>query len=403
MNTIFSYPRPGGIARPAGLAIALAVAALTLAACGAAAPPAQAVITEPAPQAQVMTGVSTSIVGQVTGADVKVVEVYVDGVRYATIDTPTAENQFDVLVPWTPPIQGAHVIQIKGLNERGEEVVASDLVFVMAQMPPPTVTPTPEATPVPTATPEPTPQPLAEQPTVTPVPNLIKVTNDFVNVRSGPGTGYERVGQLTLNQVVPVTGKSEDGAWWQIEFQGGPDGKAWVIGQYVEFSGDANAVPVVRVAPPAASDAGGAPAVAAATAAPAATPTSDLPPSALLPYSQNMRFSPRDDIGDVPLGHDGPKSSTLVWEVNGAKKLELEITVRQGPGTYSACQPGNLNSIRAAGFTPGQRVPLSVPSGSFPFSIEDSGYYEFTIHVVKTDGSTTTIPRAVIVGCYKQS
>ncbi|MCS7062159.1 MAG: hypothetical protein RMN25_13485, partial [Anaerolineae bacterium] len=116
-----------------------------------------------------------------------------------------------------------------------------------------------------------------------------------------------------------------------------------------------------------------------------------------------MRFSPRDDIGDVPLGHDGPKSSTLVWEVNGAKKLELEIVVKPGPGTYSACPAGDLNSVRAAGFTPGQRVPLSVPSGSFPFTIEGNGYYEFIIHVVKADNSTTFIPRAVIVGCYKQS
>jgi hypothetical protein len=27
----------------------------------------------------------------------------------------------------------------------------------------------------------------------------------------------------------------------------------------------------------------------------------------------------------------------------------------------------------------------------------------FTIHVVKADGSTTTIPRAVIVDCFKKS
>jgi len=389
-------------ARLPGMLLAFALAASTLAACGAAAPPAQASVFEPAQQAQLMTGVPTNIIGQVTGADVKLVEVHIDGVKYATVDTPTAENQFDLLIPWTPPLQGAHVIQLKGMNDKGEEVVASDLVFVIAQAPPPTVTPTPEATPVPLPTPEPT-APPAEQPTATPVPNLIKVTNEFVNVRAGPGTGYERVGQLTLNQVVSVVGKNEDGTWWQIEFQGGPDGKAWVIGQYVEFSGDANAVPVVKVAPPASISGGSSAAVATAPAvAPAATPTSDLPPSALLTYSQNMRFSPRDDIGDVPLGHDGPKSSTLVWEVNGAKKLELEITARTGPGTYSACQAGNLNSIRAAGFTPGQRVPLSVPSGSFPFTIEDSGYYEFTIHVVKTDNSTTTIPRAVIVGCYKR-
>jgi hypothetical protein len=43
-----------------------------------------------------------------------------------------------------------------------------------------------------------------------------------------------------------------------------------------------------------------------------------------------------------------------------------------------------------------------VPSGRFPFTINDKGYYLFTIHVVKADGSTTTIPRNVIVDCFKQ-
>ena len=407
MGTTHMRPQPELIRWPRVMLV-LALMVTTLAACGAAAPPAQATVTEPAQQAQLMVGTATNIVGQVTGADVKAVDVHVDGVKYATINTPSAENTFDVLAPWTPPLQGAHVIQLKGMNDKGEEVVASDLVFVIAQAPPPTITPPPEATPVPVPTatsavaeaaPVTTDTVTSTQPTATPLPNQIKVTNDFVNVRTGPSTGYDRVGQLNLDQVVPVVGKSEDGTWWQVTFQGGPDGKAWVIGQYVEFSGDANTVPVVQVAPPPAATANTTP---AATAVPAATATSDLPPSALLPYSQNMRFSPRDDIGDVPLGLNEPKSSTLVWEVNGAKKLELEITTSAGPGIFSACTAGNLSSIQAAGFTPGQRVPLSVPNGSFPFTINDNGYYVFTIHVVKADNSTTTIPRNVIVGCYKQ-
>jgi len=115
-----------------------------------------------------------------------------------------------------------------------------------------------------------------------------------------------------------------------------------------------------------------------------------------------MRFEPRDDIGDVPLGYNESKSSSLAWTVNGAKQLDLEITATQGPGIFSNCPAGNLGSIAAAGFTPGQRVPLSVPSGRFPFTINDKGYYLFTIHVVKADGSTTTIPRNVIVDCFKQ-
>ncbi|GIV85294.1 MAG: hypothetical protein KatS3mg052_2301 [Candidatus Roseilinea sp.] len=66
----------------------------------------------------------------------------------------------------------------------------------------------------------------------------------------------------------------------------------------------------------------------------------------MLPYSQNVRFSPRDDIGDVPLGYQGqPKTATLEWQINGAIKAELEITTQQGPGIFANCPAGNLSSI----------------------------------------------------------
>ncbi len=199
-----------------------------------------------------------------------------------------------------------------------------------------------------------------------------------------------------------MAGKSEDGKWWQLAYPGGPDGKAWVFGELVQFAGDANAVPVVKVAPPPTAAAPApAPTAPPQPTTPAATVTSELPPSALLPYSQNMRFAPRDDIGDVPLGYNEPKSSTLNWTVNGAKKLELEIVAKAGTGIWSNCPTGDINSVQAAGFTPGQRVPLTVPSGSFPFTITGKGYYEFTIHAVKADNSTTFIPRAIIVDCFK--
>jgi len=46
-------------------------------------------------------------------------------------------------------------------------------------------------------------------------------------------------------------------------------------------------------------------------------------------------------------------------------------------------------------------MPMLLPSGTFQFTIPDKGYYLFKIYVVKSDGSTTDIPRNVIVDCYK--
>jgi uncharacterized protein YraI len=229
----------------------------------------------------------------------------------------------------------------------------------------------------------------------------LKAGQPFANLRSGPDVKYQKVGELNATGVnaAAVRGKSANGQWWQIAFANAPGGVAWVYGQLVDFTGDPNAVPVVA-APPLAAGAP-APTASPTPAAPQPTPTPPIPPSAVLPYSQNVRFSPRNDIGDVPLGHQGqPKTATLEWQINGAIKAELEITTQPGSGIFQNCPAGNL-----AGITPsdpvGKRMPLLLPSGTFQFTIPDKGYYLFTIYVVKSDGSTTTIPRNVIVDCYK--
>lgn len=229
----------------------------------------------------------------------------------------------------------------------------------------------------------------------------LKAGQDFANVRTGPDIAYQKVGELTVAGVnaAAVKGKSANGQWWQISFAGAPGGLAWVFGQLVDLTGDAAAVPVVA-APPLLM-AAAAPTATPAPAQPQPTPTTIVPPSAVLPYSQNVRFSPRDNIGDVPLGYQGePKSSTLEWQINGAIKAELEITVMDGPGIFQNCPAGNLASI-TPNDAAGKRIPLQLPSGRYDFSINDKGYYLFKIYVVKSDGTTTDIPRNVIVDCFK--
>lgn len=50
-----------------------------------------------------------------------------------------------------------------------------------------------------------------------------------VNVRSGPGTGYERVGHLDSGEEVELTGLCENG-WYRIKFE---DGEYFVSGKYL--------------------------------------------------------------------------------------------------------------------------------------------------------------------------
>ena len=55
----------------------------------------------------------------------------------------------------------------------------------------------------------------------------VKITGTGVNVRSGPGTGYARVGGLNLNDIVNVYDVS--GGWLKISYGGA---WRWVIAQY---------------------------------------------------------------------------------------------------------------------------------------------------------------------------
>jgi uncharacterized protein YraI len=94
------------------------------------------------------------------------------------------------------------------------------------------VTPEPveEAT-LPEAAPAATEAPLTEN---APASNPRLVVNaDAVNVRLGPGTGYEQIAVATRNTQFDVTGRNETGDWWQVCcFDGRP---GWLFGTLVDL------------------------------------------------------------------------------------------------------------------------------------------------------------------------
>lgn len=56
-----------------------------------------------------------------------------------------------------------------------------------------------------------------------------KYATQSVNVRSGPSTDYDKIGGLTTNQEVQVTGQASTG-WWRIQYNGG---EAYVSDKYL--------------------------------------------------------------------------------------------------------------------------------------------------------------------------
>lgn len=94
-------------------------------------------------------------------------------------------------------------------------------------------------------------QPTIVMATVTGTPVGIVVTvntdQDQINVRSGPGVTYDKVGVLLAGQTAPAKGRSVGGEWIEIEYPGIPTGLAWIHSSLVTLT--PGSLPIVE--PPA--------------------------------------------------------------------------------------------------------------------------------------------------------
>jgi len=68
-----------------------------------------------------------------------------------------------------------------------------------------------------------------------------------LNVRSGPGTGFNTIGTLNPQEVANLTGKDPNGVWLQIDFASGPEGKGWISAAFVRAQG-VESLPIVTEA-----------------------------------------------------------------------------------------------------------------------------------------------------------
>ncbi|MEM7532608.1 MAG: SH3 domain-containing protein [Chloroflexota bacterium] len=97
--------------------------------------------------------------------------------------------------------------------------------------------PAQEEAPPPTNTPIP--------PTAVPQPEV--VINSPINIRQGPGTNYSIIGSAQIGQRFPVTGRSNDNSWWQINFNGL---NGWVFGQLVTPVSTGSVAVAANIPPP---------------------------------------------------------------------------------------------------------------------------------------------------------
>jgi uncharacterized protein YraI len=72
----------------------------------------------------------------------------------------------------------------------------------------------------------------------------VAIIQQKLNVRSGPGTDFNSLGTLNPQDVVNLIGKDSNGAWLQVEFAAGPDGKGWINAAFAQSKGVEN-LPIV--------------------------------------------------------------------------------------------------------------------------------------------------------------
>ena len=142
----------------------------------------------------------------------------------------------------TAPLSpGEYVVEAELLdNNQPVGSQGSAAVAVATYTPVPTPTPAFTPTPIPTPTPEFTPTP-------TPLPYAIATANGTTNLREGPGTAYNRKGQLQAGAELKIIGKNKNGTWWQLEGEGGKP--VWIIANRVTVTGPSDQVAVATDIP----------------------------------------------------------------------------------------------------------------------------------------------------------
>lgn len=102
------------------------------------------------------------------------------------------------------------------------------------------------STPAPVQLPSDTPTATAPPPSPTRTPTsqgpaFVEALNPDANVRSGPGTDFDRLGTIQPGENYIVIGRLSE--WFQIEFPLSPSRTAWVFSGVVSVNGDVDRIP----------------------------------------------------------------------------------------------------------------------------------------------------------------
>lgn len=104
------------------------------------------------------------------------------------------------------------------------------------------------AAPIATRTPTAAPTVATSTPTVIPTPTplqmRLRVKDELVNCRFGPGKGYVTINELHQGEIARVMGRDDSSNWLYIRDPGNPGGFCWLSASVIEISGPLDQLPV---------------------------------------------------------------------------------------------------------------------------------------------------------------
>ena len=174
------------------------------------------------------------------------------------------------------------------------------------------------------------------EPTATPPPQdtrpRVTASTGTVNLRSGPGTNYGKIGALPQGQSLDIVGRNEDSSWWQVSTV---NGLAWIAASVTVAENADAAIPVVSAPPPPPPP---------APPTPAAPPTPTPAPQPQFQYTVSNLFAADSDNPNAGLtrikgvvadsGGNGVNGISLRVQVGSFCAISTPTHDDGGPGRY---------------------------------------------------------------------
>lgn len=254
-------------------------------------------------------------------------------VKTVSSESPAGQKSFEVLLDYTPRAQGTVDFQL--VAYRG--AIASDPANV-------SITVRASQAQV-TATSQPAPG-GGQLPVIDPNdPTCRALINAGLNVRTGPGTVYDRITTLSAGAIVPIIGRTGANDWWQIRY-GTIIG--WVNAPFTSVYGICNAVPVIP-APPTPTPRGGVP-----TLVPQPTFTPRPPQATNTPGTPDLVITSIAGVTNVTLPGDAAQTYSVTITNTGSGPSGSFVNTFTGPDGVEA-DLGTISNLNA-----GESIVLTV-------------------------------------------